>query len=60
MGKVYRNKKGSGCKMCKPWKHSWAPKFKLKELLDRRDAEKVSQEYIQRFNSHTKGIGLPK
>ena len=26
MGKVYKDKKGSSCKMCKPHKNGWSPK----------------------------------
>lgn len=30
MGKVYKNKKSRGCALCKPHKHGWAPKKKIK------------------------------
>jgi hypothetical protein len=30
MGKVYKDKKSSGCALCKPHKHGWAPKKKAK------------------------------
>jgi hypothetical protein len=30
MGKIYKDKKGSSCKMCKPHKNKWADKNKLK------------------------------
>lgn len=30
MGKVYKSKKGSSCKRCKPHKAGWSPKKKLK------------------------------
>jgi len=59
MGKIYRNKKGSGCQICKPWKHKHAPKFKHQELIDRKDSERIKRDYIKRFRSHTQGIGLP-
>jgi hypothetical protein len=28
-----KNKQGSGCKMCKPWKGEWEPRFKKKERV---------------------------
>jgi hypothetical protein len=31
MGKVYKDKKSNGCALCKPHKHGWAPKKKVKE-----------------------------
>jgi len=30
MGTVYKNKRSSGCALCKPHKHGWAPKKKTK------------------------------
>ncbi|MBI5195129.1 MAG: hypothetical protein HZA10_02270 [Nitrospirae bacterium] len=30
MGKVYKDKKSKGCALCKPHKHGWAPKKKIK------------------------------
>jgi len=30
MGKVYKDKKSSGCALCKPHKHRWAPKKRAK------------------------------
>jgi hypothetical protein len=36
MGSLYRDKKSSGCAMCKPHKHGWAKKFKNAELDKRR------------------------
>lgn len=30
MGKVYKDKKGSSCKMCKPHKNGWSPKKKVR------------------------------
>jgi len=43
MGKVYKDKKGSSCKMCKPHKNGWAPKRKEKERLK----EKIVQKEIK-------------
>ena len=31
MGKIYKTKKGSGCKCCKPHKGGWEDKKKYKE-----------------------------
>lgn len=33
MGKVYKDKKGSSCKMCKPHKNGWEPKNKQKHIV---------------------------
>ena len=27
----YKDKKSSGCALCKPWKHGWEPKHKPKD-----------------------------
>jgi len=40
MGKVYKDKKGSSCKMCKPHKAGWAPKQKEKERLKSKVVQK--------------------
>lgn len=40
MGNLYRDKKSSGCALCKPHKHGWARKFKSKELVIRKQLEK--------------------
>ncbi len=31
MGNAYKYKKSKGCALCKPHKHGWAPKKKVKE-----------------------------
>ncbi|MEW6002213.1 MAG: hypothetical protein AB1638_06140 [Nitrospirota bacterium] len=33
MGKVYKDKKSRGCALCKPHKHGWAPKKKIKTIF---------------------------
>ena len=33
MGKVYKSKNGSSCKLCKPHKNGWANKNKAKNRL---------------------------
>lgn len=52
MGKVYKNKKGSGCKMCKPHKHGWAPKKKVKDLSEEEEARKI----IKKLKGRTEGL----
>jgi len=37
----YKDKKSSGCAMCKPWKHGWAPKHKPK---DRARSKQMTRE----------------
>jgi hypothetical protein len=41
MGKIYKDKRGSSCKLCKPHKNKWADKKKVKErdLITRTDKE---------------------
>lgn len=43
MGKVYKDKKGSSCKLCKPHKAGWAKKHKRKH----RELDKVHNEEIR-------------
>jgi DNA-binding transcriptional regulator YiaG len=40
VGKVYRDKKSSGCALCKPHKHGWSPKKKPKEMALAREMER--------------------
>lgn len=44
MGHWYRDKKSSGCAMCKFWKHGWGIKFKEKEFALRKRTDKQIQE----------------
>lgn len=37
----YKDKKSSGCALCKPWKHGWEPKHKPK---DRARLEQMAEE----------------
>jgi hypothetical protein len=46
MGKVYKNKKGSSCKMCKPHKNGWAPK---KSRKVRGKEEQMEREVKEHF-----------
>lgn len=43
MGRLYRDKKSSGCAMCKPYKHGWAKKFTPRELAERKVLEQEAQ-----------------
>ena len=40
MGKIYKDKKSKGCALCKPHKHGWAPKKKVKILAFERETDK--------------------
>lgn len=44
MGKIYRDKKSAGCALCKPHKHGWAPKKKIKTLATEK---KMAGEIIE-------------
>jgi len=45
VGKVYKDKKSSGCALCKPYKHGWAPKKKERDRFMTKVAEKEIQEF---------------
>jgi hypothetical protein len=40
MGKVYKDKKSSGCALCKPHKHGWAPKKKAKIIAIEKEMDR--------------------
>jgi len=44
MGNVYKDKKSKGCALCKPHKHGWAPKKKVKER-----AVEMESAWLDRF-----------
>ncbi|NCO68284.1 MAG: hypothetical protein GW873_07095 [Nitrospirae bacterium] len=46
MGKVYKDKKSSGCALCKPHKHGWAPKKKAKIIAIAKEMEKEINRVI--------------
>ena len=46
MGKLYRDKKSSGCALCRPYKHGWEKKFTPRELAVRRAKERELLEAI--------------
>ncbi len=48
MGKVCRNKKSSGCALCKPHKHGWSPKKKPRELALEREIERDIARTLRR------------
>ena len=54
MGKVYKDKKSSGCGLCKPHKHGWEPKKKGKD----RFMAKVTEKEIQEFYINCDAIAL--
>lgn len=52
MGKIYKDKKSSGCALCKPHKHGWAPKKKARAIavekqMDGEIADSHKQERIR-------------
>jgi hypothetical protein len=49
MGKVYKDKKGSSCKLCKPHKAGWTPKKKLKTRVKEKSMEKEVKEFLGGF-----------
>ncbi len=46
MGKVYKDKKSSGCALCKPHKHGWAPKKKAKTTAFEKKMEREITETL--------------
>jgi hypothetical protein len=46
MGKVYKDKKSSGCALCKPHKHGWAPKKKAKVIAIEKEMDREMNEVI--------------
>ncbi len=40
MGKVYKDKKSKACALCKPHKHGWAPKKKIKIISKEKEMGK--------------------
>jgi hypothetical protein len=57
MGKIYKDKKSKGCALCKPHKHGWAPKKKVKVIAVEKEMDKqisnvghqkAGQVYIER------------
>jgi len=40
MGKVYKDRKSSGCGLCKPNKHGWAPKKKAKTIAIEKEMDR--------------------
>ena len=46
MGKVYKDKKSSGCGFCKPHKSGWEPKKKERGRFMAKVAEKDIQQFL--------------
>lgn len=46
MGKVYKDKKSSGCALCKPHKHGWAPKKKAKIIALEKEMDREMNKII--------------
>lgn len=45
MGKVYKDKKGSSCSMCKPHKNGHSPKHKIKYIDLKKQHDKEVLEF---------------
>lgn len=43
----YKNKKSSGCALCKPWKHGWEPKHKLKDRNRLKEMGSEIKSYVK-------------
>ena len=46
MVKLYKDKKSSGCALCKPHKHGWEPKKNKRERVMEKVAEREIQEFL--------------
>lgn len=55
MGKVYKDKKSSGCALCKPHKHGWEPKKKRREIVEEIEAEKEVKNFSGQCDTLQKG-----
>lgn len=47
MGNVYKDKKSKGCALCKPHKHGWAPKKKVKERAVEMETARVVGSFMR-------------
>jgi len=47
MGKVYKDKKSKGCALCKPHKHGWAPKKKIKIIATEKEMDREINKVIR-------------
>ena len=52
MGKVYKDKKSKGCALCKPYKHGWAPKKKVKVVAVEKDMDREINNWRSRSVIH--------
>jgi hypothetical protein len=46
MGKVYKDKKSKGCALCKPHKHGWSPKKKIKTIFIEKEMDREINKTI--------------
>ena len=46
MGNVYKDKNSKGCALCKPHKHGWGPKKKVKERAAEMEATRVVGSFM--------------
>lgn len=46
MGNVYKDKKSNGCALCKPHKHGWAPKKKVKKRAREMESALVAGSFM--------------
>jgi hypothetical protein len=46
MSRVYKDKKSSGCALCKPHKHGWEPKKKERERFMEKEAKREIHEFL--------------
>jgi hypothetical protein len=52
MGGVYKDKKSSGCGLCKPHKHGWDPKHKNRYRME----AKIATEEMRIYDCCVSGI----
>ena len=45
MGKIYKDKKGSSCGLCKPHKNGWTDKKKSKDRALQNEHEKLMKKH---------------
>jgi len=46
MGNVYKDEKSKGCALCKPHKHGWAPKKKVKERIAEMESARLVNSFM--------------
>lgn len=43
----YKDRRSSGCAMCKPYKHGWESKFKIKVKSRLQDEDFMADEFLR-------------